>query len=317
MKTRAAFITKTGGPDVIQWGEVDLPELNENQVLVKTEFVAMNPVDTYIRAGKMPSKVGKFPFIIGSDLVGTVEKVGSKVKNFKVGQKVWTPRCNGAAAEHAIVDADVLFEVPNGADPQQLVALAQVASTACRGLIQSAQLHANETLFVQGAGGCVGSTLIQLAKALGAQVIAATTGEEKMAWCRELGADQVLDYKKQESANVKGVQVFWDTSREPNFELATKVLAPKGRIVLMSGAESRPIFPVGNFYRNELTLKGFSLFHATPIDLQGYADIINRCVEVKKLKAKIAKVLPLSEASEAQRLLDENKVWGKVILAVK
>lgn len=316
MKTRAAFISKTGGPEVIQWGEVDLPELKENEVLVKTEFVSLNPVDTYIRAGKMPDKLTKFPYVIATDLAGTVEKVGSNVKKFKTGQKVWTLRSKGAASEHAIVEADLLYEIPEGADPQQLAALSLVAATACRGLIQSAQLHANETLFIQGAGGSVGSCLIQLGKAIGAQVIAATTGEDKIAWCKELGADQVLDYKKPES-NVRGVQVFWDTSRQPNFQLATKILAPKGRIVLMSGGDANAQFPLGSFYRNELTLTGFSLFHATPDELQGYADIINRSVSENKLKAKIGKVFPLSEAAEANRLLEQEKVWGKVILAVK
>jgi len=315
MKTRAAFITKTGGPDVLQWGEIELPELKDNQVLVKTEYAAVNPVDTYIRAGKMPGKLGKFPHVLGSDVAGTVEKVGKEVKNFKAGQKVWSARGQGTVAEHVIVDADELFLLPKDADPQQVAALAQVACTACRGLIQSAQLHANETLYVQGASGSVGSALVQLAKALGAKVIAATHGAEKMAWCKELGADQVIDYKNPPEIN--GVQVFWDTSKEPNFDLATKVLAPRGRMVLMSGAESKPIFPVGNFYRNELTLKGFSLFHATPVEMEGYADIINRCLEVKKLKAKIAKVLPLSQAAEAHHLVEENKVWGKVLLAVK
>lgn len=312
MKTRAAFITKTGGPSVIQWGEIELPALKDNEILVKTEYAAVNPVDTYIRAGKMPNKLGSFPFVLGSDIVGTVEKVGGKVKNVKVGEKVWSPRSNGATAEHVIVDAEVAFPLPKNGTPEQMAALSQVACTACRGLIQSAQLHANETIYIQGAGGCVGSTLIQLGKALGAKVIAATTGADKIAWCKELGADEVIDYKKPKEVN--GVNVFWDTSRDPNFELGVQTLGPKGRMVLMSGAESKPIFPVGNFYRNELTLKGFSLFLATPVDLQGYADIIERCMEEKKLKAKVAKVLPLSEAAEAHRLLEENKVWGKILL---
>lgn len=314
MKTHAAFITKTGAPEVIQWGEVELPNLEEHEVLLKAAFIAVNPVDTYIRAGKMPAKVEKFPFIIGSDLVGTVEKVGSKVKNVKVGEKVWTVRAPGASAEHVVVDADLVYPIPDGADPEQFAALGQVAATACRGLIQAGQLHANETIYIQGAGGCVGSALIQLSKALGAHAIAATTGADKIAWCKELGADQVIDYKK--PSEVKGVQVFWDTSRAPNFDLATEVLAPHGRIVLMSGAESKPIFPIGNFYRNELTLKGFSLFFATPADLQGYADIISRCIEEKKLKSKIAKKFPLKDAAEAHRFLEQNNPWGKVLLTV-
>ena len=324
MKTKAAFITKTGSPESIQWGEIDLPELKQSDVLVKVKAAAVNPVDTYIRSGKFPMQIPN-PYLLGSDFIGEVEKTGAKSR-FKKGQLVWSNSAGkngrlGCYAEYVVIEEKLLYAAPAKLDPLQVVAVAQSGPTACRGLIQGAQLHANEIIFVNGGGGNVGSSVIQLAVALGARVFASTTGQDKIEWCKSLGAEHVIDYKSdnvEEAIRKKapqGVQVYWDTSKDPHFDLAVKVLAPHGRLVLMAGAESKPTFPVGAFYRNELSLKGFSLFFATPEELEGYAEIVNRCLTENRLKSKIAKVFPLAEAAKAHQLLEKEKeLWGKVIL---
>lgn len=324
MKTFAAFIKKTGSPSVIEWGEIELPPLRDNDVLVKVEAVAVNHVDTYFRSGKMGAKL-PLPYIIGKDFVGTVEKLGNKAQKFKVGQKVW---CNtagnsgrqGCTAEHVIAEERFLYPLPEGVDPLQIVALAEPAATACRGMINAATIQATETILVNGGAGSVGSALIQLCRARGARVIATTTGADKIAWCQELGAEAVIDYEARGVAEQvkalfpEGVHIFWDTSNEPHFELATQVLKPHGRIIVMAGAEAKPPFPVGAFYRQELTMRGFSLFFATPEELAGYAEIINRCTLEGLLKAKIAKVLPLAKAAEAHTLIEKKDTWGKIVL---
>lgn len=327
MKTQAAFIKKTGAPSVIEWGEIELPPLKDQDVLVKVEAAAVDHLDTYIRSGKYkPDSPISFPWIIGRDLVGTVEKVGPKAKKYKVGQKVWTNSAGtrggqGATAVHAIVEEDYLYPVPAGVDPIQLVATVHAGATVCRGLIQAAQLRTGEIIFVNGGGGSVGSTLIQLARARGARVCTSTSGKEKIAWCKEIGADIVFDYKKDNIEQLvrtsapQGVHVFWDTSRNPNFDLAVKLLGHQGRMVLMSGAEERPPFPIGPFYNQEMSLRGFTLRLATKEDLQGYADILNRCLAEKKLKSKIARTFPLAATAEAHALLEsEPDLWGKIVL---
>lgn len=326
MKTQAAFIRKTGSPEVIEWGDFELPELRDNEILVKVEAAAVDHIDAYIRAGKFKMANLPMPLILGRDMVGVVEKVGKGVRRFKPGQKVWSssgeePNRQGYTAERIVLEETYTYPVPSGVDPIELVAILHSASTACRGLIQAAMLRSNEIIFVNGGAGNVGSAVIQLAVARGASVAVATTGQEKMEWCKSLGAEWVFDYEKEDVAKKvrdaipEGVQVFWDTSRKPHFDLAVKVLAPRGRIILMAGGEEPVPFPVRAFFGNEMSMKGFTLFAATPEELAGYAEIINRCMVEKKLKAKIAKTLSFSETAKAHEILEkDSKLWGKLVL---
>lgn len=324
---KAAFFRKTGGPDVIEYGDLPTPDIKDDEALVKVSAVAVNPVDTYIRSGKyllnppLPN-----PYIIGLDFVGVISKVGKKVKNFKLGQRVW---CNsmgldgrqGSFSEFVAVDQEHLYPAPDNANDLQIVSVINSGAAACIGLIRIALLRASEIIFVNGGAGNVGSAVIQLAVARGARVIASTSGAEKIQWCKSLGAELVLDYKKDDFAKAvnsfssHGVDVFWDTSRNPNFEVSVPLLAPKGRIVLMSGSDAHPSFPVGMFYNKECTLKGFSMLHSTALELRGCAEIINLCLIENKLKSKISHEMKLEDASKAHAFLESMPdLWGKIVL---
>lgn len=324
---KAAFIRKTGGPDVIEYGDLPVPEIKDNEVLVKVSAVAVNPVDTYIRSGKylldppIPN-----PYIIGLDMVGVISKVGNKVKSFKPGQRVWS-NClgiggrQGSFAEFAAIEEELVYPSPEKIGDLEIVSVINSAATACIGLIRVALLRASEVIFVNGGAGGVGSSVIQLATARGARVIASTTGVDKINWCKSLGAELVIDYKKDDFAKAvksfapQGVDVFWDTSKEPNFEVSVPLLAQKGRIVLMAGSDAHPSFPVGAFYNKECTLRGLSILHSTVLELRGSAEIINRCLMENKLKGKIAHEMKLADASKAQTLLEsKSDLWGKVVL---
>jgi len=328
-KMKAAFFRKTGGPDVIEWGDLPLPELKDDDLLVKTTAVALEHVDTYVRSGKYPlPKNASLPFIVGHDVVGVVEKVGKNVSDFKPGQRVWSVTLGsnglqGTCSEYVVAPAFHFFPVPDHVDDLEIIAVAQPGITACLGLIRIAMLKNNEIIFVNGGGGSVGSALIQLAALRGARVFASTTGQEKIDWCKSCGAELVVDYKKNDIEKKvrelapNGVDVFWDTSRQPHFDLSVSLLAFKGRIVIMAGSGSNPPFPVGPFYLKEGTMRGFALFNADPAELKGYAEIINRCVQEKCLKYKIAQVLPLSETAKAHTLLESQpNLWGKILLKV-
>lgn len=324
---KAAFFRKTGGPDVIEWGELPMPTYNENQVLVKVSAVAANPVDTYVRSGKyqLPASL---PYILGSDLVGVVEKTGSKVTQFKAGDRVWSNSLGfngrqGCFAEHVVVDQDLLYPAPSNVDDINVVAALQAGTTASLGLVREAMLKASDIIFVNGGSGNVGSAVIQMAVARGAKVIASTSSPEKAAWCKSLGAELVLDYRKDNfqqgisKVAPQGVNVFWDTSRNPNFEVSVGLLAPKGKIVLMAGAEAHPSFPVGPFYHKECSMHGFMLFRANSREMRQCAEMVNLCLENKQLKSKIAKVMPLASASKAHALMDaEPDMWGRIVLTV-
>jgi NADPH2:quinone reductase len=209
---------------------------------------------------------------------------------------------------------------------EQAAALALVGITAHLGLVSAAQLRKGETILVNGGSGGVGSTVVQMAKAMGARVLATAGSEEKLAACRALGAELAINYKTQnveeqiKKAAPDGVNVWWETTREPNFDLAIVALARGGRMILMAGREARPPFPVGPFYVKACGLHGFVMFMATPEEQRACAQDINAWLVEGKLKARIDRVMPLAEAAAAHRLQEEStigksgKLAGKIVL---
>lgn len=327
---KAAFIQHPGPPSQIQYGELPDPVCGPGQVLVRVAAVAVNPIDTYIRGGakywELPA-----PFIIGCDVAGSVQEVGSGVTEFRVGDRVWGSNQGlvgrqGTFAELCAIDAAWLYPTPSGVRDEDVAASALVGITAHLGLFRQAKLTSTDTLFVRGGTGGVGSMVVQMAKAVGARVIATAGGAEKVQRCRELGADVVLDYTQGDLAEKisevapEGVDVFWETLREPDFDLAVAAMAERGRMVLMAGRDARPQFPVGPFYVKDCSLHGFVMFKATAEEQRGCARDMNHWFASQKIRALIDRVMPLSEAAEAHRLQEEQtlahrgSLTGKLVL---
>lgn len=327
---KAAYITEVGPPENIQFGELPTPDPKKGQVLVRVEAVAVNPIDTYIRAGMVKMNL-PMPYIVGCDLAGVVEHVGPGAKRFKPGTRVWGSNQGllgrqGTFAELAAVDEHLLNPLPEGVDPRQAAALALVGITTWLGLVPRAKLQSGETLFVNGGSGGVGSTVVQMAKALGARVITTAGTPEKVAKCLKLGADRAVNYKTDDVDTAihefapGGVNVWWETLREPDFERTIGHLAPGGRMILMAGRDAKPVFPVGPFYVKGCSLFGFAMFNE-PADVQRTAgEQINHWMKEGKLTACIDRVLPLAEAAQAHRLQEENTIGkagtlaGKIVL---
>jgi NADPH2:quinone reductase len=168
--------------------------------------------------------------------------------------------------------------------------------------------------------------VVQMAKALGAHVIATAGSAEKVKHCRELGADEAINYKDEPVAErVKafapdGVNVWWETVREPNFEISIPLLAARGRMILMAGRDARPPFPVGPFYTNDCQVLGFAILNATPEEQRPAAEMINGWLATGKVKPQICRIMPLDEAAGAHRLLDESTIGksgtltGKIVI---
>jgi NADPH2:quinone reductase len=328
---KAAFIETTGSPDVIRFGELPRGTPGPGEVLVKVAAVAVNPIDTYIRAGMVNMTLPK-PFILGCDLAGTVEEVGPAATRFKKGEGVWGSNQGllgrqGTFAEYAAVRGEWLYPTPAGVPDADAAAVALVAITAHLGLFRCANLQAGEIVFVNGGTGGVGAMVVQMAKAVGAKVITTVGSAEKAALCREWGADRVLNYKTDDvPAGVKdftggqGVQVWYETQREPDFQKTIPLLARRGRMVVIAGRQAQPLFPVGPFYTKDLALFGFAMFNASPEEQQVCAADINRWLAEKKLKVPIGRRFPLAEAAAAHRLLEENTLGkagtltGKIVL---
>jgi NADPH2:quinone reductase len=326
----AAFIQKTGPPEVIQYAELPDPVAGPGQHLVKVAAVDVNPIDIYIRSGAIPAQL-KFPYIIGRDLAGEIVSSGPGANRFKPGDRVWASGQGvgdrqGTFAELVAVDEQWLHPVPDGVSMDEIAALSLVAITAHLGLRSRAKLRANEILFVNGGSGGVGSSVVQMARIIGARVITTAGSDKKIAKCRSLGAEHAINYKTENvSQRVReyapgGVDVWWETLREPNLEQTIPLMAMGGRVIIMAGREAKPVLPVGQFYTRDSAILGFAAFNASAAQQSEAAREINEWVAQKKLRACIDRVMPLLEAAAAHRLQEESTLGktgalsGKIVL---
>jgi len=164
---------------------------------------------------------------------------------------------------------------------------------------------------------------MQIAKAISARVVATAGSDERVAKCRELGADLAINYRTDDvAAKVAeyapdGVNVFWETRREADFEACIPMLAKRGRFVVMAGREARPTFPVGPFYVKDCELHGFAMFNYSAEEQRSCGDDLNAWLAEGRLKANIDRVLALADAAAAHRLQEENTVGGAGTLAGK
>lgn len=325
---KAAYIDKPGPPENIVYGNLPKPKPADNQVLVKVKAVAVNPVDTYVRAGMYPMDLPR-PFIVGCDLAGVVEAVGPGVTRFNKGDRVWGSNQGllgrqGTFAEFAAVDECWLYPTPEEVSDQDAAAVALVGITAHLGLFRDAQLKAGEKVFVNGGTGGVGSCVIQMARAVGSRVMATAGSDERARMCQQLGANMAANYKTDDLEDALGkfgaIDVWFETLREQNFDRAIKHLAFRGRMIVMAGRESRPPMPVGSFYVKDGKLFGFAMFNAPPEEQRKCAAEINRWLAKGKLRPRIDRVMRLSETAAAHRLQEENTLGkagtlaGKIVL---
>jgi NADPH2:quinone reductase len=330
---KAAFIETTGGPDVIHYGDLPRPVPQAGEVLVRVAAAAVNPIDLYIRAGMVAMPLPR-PYIIGCDLAGSVEEVGPGAVRFKKGDRVWGSNQGllgrqGASAEFAAVQENWLYPTPPGVDDVHVAAAALVGITAHLGLFREARLQRNETVFVNGGTGGVGSMVVQMTRLIGGKVITTVGSQEKADLCKQWGADCVLNYKTddvpakvQEFTAGKGVNVWFETQREPDFVKTIPLMAARGRMIVIAGRQAQPVFPVGPFYVKGLSLHGFAMFNATAEEQRHCSQDIMEWLQEGKLHPLVGKVFPLSEAAAAHRFLEENtlaragSLSGKVVLTV-
>ncbi|WP_146403715.1 NADPH:quinone reductase [Planctomycetes bacterium CA13] len=329
---KAAFFESPGSPDVIQVGELPDPTCGHNQVVIRVYAVSVNPIDTYVRSGTVTFD-SPAPHIIGCDAAGVIEQAGENVNAFAVGDRVWCTNQGllgrqGTFAERIAVDAATCYPLPENVSCDEGAACALVGITAHLGLFREADIQPGETILVIGGSGGVGSMVMQMARIAGAKVITTAGTDEKCARAKSLGADITINYQNESIQEAvareapKGVNVFWETRRTPNFDEAIEMLAPRGRMIVMAGRDARPPFPVGPFYVKECSLHGFAMFKATNAELSAAAKDLNRWMAAEKLRANIAKTLTLDDAAESHRLQEASTLGpvgslaGKIVLRV-
>ncbi len=208
---KAAYIQRPGPPENIRFGDLPAPKPAAGQVLVKVKAVALNPVDTYVRAGMYPFELPQ-PFVVGCDLAGVVEDAAPDATRYRKGDRVWGSNQGllgrqGTFAEYAAVDECWLYPTPDEASDEDAAAVALVGITAHLGLFREAQLKMGEAVFVGGGTGGVGSCAVQMARADGARVLATAGSPEKVELCRRLGATMAVNYKTDDlDAALQGVR---------------------------------------------------------------------------------------------------------------
>ena len=324
---KAAFIEELGPAENILYGDLPKPKPTGSEVLVKVEASSVNPVDTYVRSGAIAMDL-PMPYIIGCDVAGTVDAVGPDVTRYQRGDRVWGSNQGllgrqGTAARFVVADECWLYKTPAEVSSRDAAAMALVGITAHLGLFRDARLGAAETVFVNGGTGGVGSCVVQMARAIGARVITTVGSDEKAAVAKQLGAHIAVNYKTEDVDEAirrfapEGLNVWFETLREQDFERTVSLMAKGGRIVVMAGRDSKPPLPVGPFYVNDLKMYGFAMFNAPASEQRKCAAEINRWMGKGRLRPLIGAVMKFDEAADAHRLQEENTLEGAGTLTGK
>jgi NADPH:quinone reductase len=324
---RAAYIDQTGPPEAIKVGDLPRPEPGPGQVLVRVRAVSLNPIDLYIRSGAVAMPLA-FPYIIGCDLSGTVEQVGPNCSQFRVGDRVWGSNQGllgrqGVASEYAAIDEGWLYPTPALLEDSAAAAMALVGITAHLGLFQFGQLKPGEVVYIPGGSGGVGSMVVQMVKAAGGRVATSAGSPERIELCRRLGADLALDYKTDDiparlrEFSPEGIDVWFETQREPNLEISIPLLRKHGRMVVIAGRAARPILPFGSFYPRNCAIFGFAMFNSSQEQQRHCASQMVHWIEEGVLKPIVGRSFPLSAAPDAEKFLEDVTIKGTASLTGK
>lgn len=321
---KAIVCNKFGTPDTLQFQEIENPSPKKNEILIAVKACSVNFPDTLIIQGKYQFRP-EFPFSPGSDFAGIVEKIGEDVKQFKVGDEVVGFIPFGGFAEKAIAKAKDCFPKPRGMSMVNASAFLLAYGTSYHALKDRANLQKGETILILGASGGVGLTALELAKLMGAKVIAAASTKEKLDLCTQFGADEVINYteeslkdKVKELTNGSGVDVIYDPVGGHFSELALRAIAWKGRHLVIGFANGKiPKIPI-----NLTLLKGASIVGVfwgafaqkePKKSLENIHQLLTWFAE-GNLKPHINKTYALKDAPKALEDMIQRKVKGKIVI---
>lgn len=318
--THAIVARQAGGPEVLEYTEVEPPVPGPGQLLFRVGAAGVNFIDTYKRSGTY--KVS-YPFIPGSEAAGTVEAVGEGVTGFSVGDRLATAEGLNCYADYALVDEEAALPVPKGLDLFTAAALPLQGITAHYLINSTFKVEPGHTVLLHAGAGGVGLLLIQLLKAKGARVITTVSNDEKEALALAAGADHVLRYEGfphhvRELTSGAGVDVVYDGVGRNTFDGSLAALRVRGMLVLF-GAASGPVPP---FDPQRLNAAG-SVFLTRPtmghylrnaVERRWRSDEVFAAAANGSLDVRIGARYPLSQAAQAHRDLEGRKTTGKVLL---
>jgi len=319
---QAIQITQVGGPEVLTPTELPVPSPKPNEAIVQIKAAGVNFIDVYFREGRYPAQL---PFVDGQEASGVVTEVGNEVTNVQPGDRVAYTGGLGSYAEYAAVPANRLIKIPDELDFDQAAAAMLQGMTAHYLLYSTYQLKQGETSLIHAAAGGVGLLLVQMAKNIGARVIATAGTQEKAQLARDAGADECIIYTEadfetetQRLTDGKGVHVVYDGVGKATFDKDLNVLRPRGFLVLFGGSSGAvPPFDLiklsqkGSLYITRPTLGHYTV---TREELEWRANDVLQWIVRGELKLRIHKVYPLAEAAQAHRDLEGRKTTGKLLL---
>ena len=312
---RAAALDRFGGVETIQMKTLPVPEPGPDEVLLRVEAAGVGVWDPYEREGEFAKMFGQkpsFPYVLGSDGAGTVAAVGKQVRHLKEGDCAYafalTNPKGGFYAEYAAVKADNVSPIPKKLTVEQAGAMPSDALTALRGLDEILGLKKGESLLVFGAGGGIGHLAVQLAKRMGARVLAVASGQDGVALAKRLGADAVADGRKDDvEAAVRafapgGLDAALVTAGGEVTDRALRGMRENGRVAHPNGVMPPPKAPPG------VKVQAYDV-EPSPEQIEK----LNRLIESGPFEVHVARTFPLDKAAEAHRELDKHYL-GKLAL---
>lgn len=320
---KAIKISEFGGLEVMKLGEVSLPKLNENEVLVRIKSIGVNFIDIYDRTGLYPVEL---PYILGLEASGVIEDNSNKFDGLKVGDRVAFCGVPGCYSEFVIVPKNKLVTLPDEIDYEYGAALMLQGMTAHYLTKDTYKLQPGDVCLIHAAAGGAGLLLVQLAKLAGAYVIGTVSNNNKIKIVQSAGADRIINYtdndfesEVKDITDGKGVNVVYDSVGKSTFEKSLNCLSRFGLLVLygQSSGSVPPMDPTILNKKGSLFLTRPNLFHyiAEPSELKRRAKDIFDWFTNKKIKIQIDSIFPLEKAADAHRRLQSRQSKGKILLS--
>jgi NADPH2:quinone reductase len=322
---KAIYVQTPGGPENLIYGDIEKPKAGPGQALVKLAASGVNFIDTYFRTGLYKAEP---PIVLGMEGAGVVESTGDGVTDVKPGDRVAYTMTRGSYAEYASVPAWQLVKIPDGVDFVSAAAVLLQGMTAHYLAFSTFPLKRGDTCLVHAAAGGVGLLLTQIAKKIGATVIATAGNADKLELARAAGADHGIDYTKQDFeqevkriTNGLGVNVVYDGVGAATFMKSIDSLRPRGMMVSFGNA-SGPVPPIqplilsqkGSLFLTRPTLMNYA---ATREEVESRAGDLFRWLKDGSLTLRAEHRYPLAEAAQAHRDLEGRKTTGKLVLEIQ
>lgn len=308
---KAARLIAYGGPEAIQVSDVAEPSVGQGQVLVEIHSAGVNPFDWKVQAGYLKDFIPlTLPVILGGDLAGVIKELGEGVSNFQVGDEVFGQadfKTGGSFAQLSAIKNDKLAVKPNNLDFAQAASLPLAGSSALQALEDHINLQSSQKILIHGGAGGIGSYAVQIAKNLGAYVATTVSGND-MEYVKELGADQIINYKEEKFEDqVKDYDAVFDLVGGETCARSLKVLRRGGVLVSMVG----PIDKEASQNQGVTALSQMTEVTSEKLNK------LRELAENAKLKVHIEKEFPLDQSAEALDFLRNSSPRGKVVIKVK